>query len=165
MKTREVVTGLQLAVRASLAAGVSVGLATLFGLEYPIYALVAAVIVTDFSPAETRRLGLLRLIATIIGAVSGGLLRSALEPNAWSIGLSILMAMAMCQWRLRGTAKVAGYIAGIVMLDHGNNTWAYAFYRFIETALGIGVAWAISFVPRLIRIPEPVTDETAPPRS
>lgn len=155
MLKHEVISGVQLAVRAALAAGVSIGLARLLQLEYPIYALVAAVIVTDFSPLETRRLGLLRLIATVIGAVIGGALRSVLEPSAWAIGLGILLAMAVCQGRLKGSAKVAGYISGIVMLDHGENVAVYAVYRFVETAIGIGVAWAISFVPRLIRIEEP----------
>lgn len=154
MVKHNMISGVQLAARAALAAGVSIGLARLLQLEYPIYALVAAVIVTDFSPGETRRLGLLRLIATVIGAVCGGVLRSVLGPSAWAIGIGILLAMAVCQGRLKGSAKVAGYISGIVMLDHGESPAIYAAYRFVETAIGIGVAWAISFVPRLIRIEE-----------
>ncbi len=155
MTRYEAIQGLQLAVRASLAAGVAIALAQLLQLEYPLYALVAAVIVTDFSPAETRRLGVLRLIATVIGAVCGGVLRTFLEPSAWAIGLGILLAMSVCQGPLRNSARVAGYISGIVMLEHGENTALYAFYRFVETALGIGVAWAISFVPRLIHLEPP----------
>jgi len=152
-------SGVPLAVRAALGAGIAIGLARLLQLEYPIYALVAAVIVTDFSPAETRKLGLLRLIATVIGAVIGGLLRAVLEPSAWAIGLGILVAMVLCQGRLKGSAKVAGYISGIVMLEHGEATWAYAVYRFIETAIGVGVAWLISFVPRLTHMNEPGGEE------
>jgi len=153
---REFINGLQLATRAGVGAGISVGLAWLLNLDYPIYAMLAAVIVTDFSPAETRKLGVQRMAATVIGAVCGGVLRSFLDPSAWAIGLSILLAMVICQQsRVRNGAKVAGYISAIVMLEHGGNAAEYAFYRFIETALGIGVAWAISFVPRLIRFPEP----------
>lgn len=145
-------------MRAALGAGVSIALAQLLQLEYPIYALVAAVIVTDFSPAETRRLGLLRLLATVVGAVVGGLLRYLLEPSAWTIGVAILAAMVMCQGRLKSSAKVAGYISGIVMLEYGDHPGTYAVYRFLETALGIGVAWLISFVPRLIRFEEPTAN-------
>ncbi len=160
LKKQPFTSGAQLATRASLAAAVSVAIATALGLPYPIYALIAAVIVTDFAPAQTRRLGFQRLIATIIGAACGGLLRSVVEPAAWSIGLGILLAMVVCQQsRAPEGAKAAGYISGIIMLAHGENTWSYAAYRFLETMLGITVAWAISFIPRLIRTEEDVNDE------
>ena len=42
----------------------------------------------------------------------------------------------------------------IVVLDHSVEPWHYAFYRLIETALGVVVAWLISYVPKLIRIEE-----------
>jgi uncharacterized membrane protein YgaE (UPF0421/DUF939 family) len=52
--------------------------------------------------------------------------------------------------RMQEGAKVAGYICGIVMLAYGAEPWSYAIYRLIETILGIGVAWVISLVPKLI---------------
>ena len=51
-------------------------------------------------------------------------------------------------------AKVAGYICGIVVVAHGTHPWSYAVLRFTETVLGIGVAWLISFVPKVIQIVE-----------
>jgi uncharacterized membrane protein YgaE (UPF0421/DUF939 family) len=151
-----------LALRAGLGAAVAIGLAQLLKLEFPIYALIAAVIVTDFSPKQSSALGLQRLAATVVGAAIGALVRLGFEPSALAIGLSILVAMSVCQFvRLPGGAKVAGYIAGIIMLDHGEQPWMYAFYRLIETALGIVVAWLISLVPRLIRAPEPEHDDSA----
>ena len=44
----------QLAFRTAIAAGLAVAIAQLFRLEYPLYALIAAVIVTDLSPSQTR---------------------------------------------------------------------------------------------------------------
>lgn len=146
------ISGIQLAVRAGFAAGASLGLAELLALEHPLYALVGAVIVTDLDPATTRKLGRQRMAGSIVGAFSGALIALALPPTAWAVGLSVIVAMLVCALvRVRDGAKIAGYVCGIVVLAHGGDRWSYAFYRLIETALGIAVAWATSQVPRLLR--------------
>jgi uncharacterized membrane protein YgaE (UPF0421/DUF939 family) len=146
----------QVAVRAALAAGLSVLLAQLCKFEHPIYALIAAVIVTDLSPSRTTKLGLQRLAATVVGASCGAVAGTLLGAPAWAIGLSIFVAMAMCHLlRVPDGANVAGYICGIVMIAHGTHPWTYAFFRLIETSLGIGVAWLLSLVPALIHVEEP----------
>ena len=155
MDSQAVFKATQLAVRAGIGAGLSAGLAQLFGLQYPIYAFLAAVIVTDLSPSRTRQLGLLRLIATVVGAGGGAVLSPVLGGSAWSLGLGVLLAMQVSHLvKAQEGAKVAGYICGIVLLEHGAHPWSYAFFRLIETALGIAVATSISFVPKLIRIEE-----------
>ena len=66
-------------------------------------------------------------------------------PGPLAIGLGVPVAMLICQlMRASEGAKVAGYICGIVLLDHGAQPWQYAFLRCIETALGVVVAWLIS---------------------
>ena len=138
-----------------MAASLSVSLAWLCRFEYPIYALIAAVIVTDPLPSQTRKLGVQRLAATVVGTACGATLRQVLQPSAWAIGFAILVAMLICHIvRVPDGAKVSGYICGIVMIAHGTHPWSYAFLRFTETGLGIGVAWLISFVPKLIRFDE-----------
>jgi uncharacterized membrane protein YgaE (UPF0421/DUF939 family) len=147
--------GIQLALRSALAAGLSLALAQYFKLDYPIYAMIAAVIVTDLSAAQTKKLGLRRLAATVLGAACGATLGPLLPPGPVAVGLSILVAMVICILvRGQDVAKVVGYICGIVVLDHSANPWSYAFFRLIETVLGIGVAWLISLVPKLVRVDE-----------
>jgi uncharacterized membrane protein YgaE (UPF0421/DUF939 family) len=146
---------MQLAIRASVLAALSVAIAQVFMLEYPIYAFLAAVIVTDLKPSQSRGLGLRRLVATVVGTICGAAFSPALPPGPWSIGLSVLLAMVIRQLlQAREGAKVADYICGIVVLDHNAEPWLYAFFRLIETALGISVAWSISCLPKLIRINE-----------
>ena len=157
LNSQKLLSGIQVSLRAALAAGISIFVAQLCRFEHPIYAMIAAVIVTDLSPAKTRKLGLQRLASTVIGAALGASLGLLLQPSAWVIGLGILLAMGTCHLlRVPEGAKVAGYICGIVMLAHGEQPWSYAFFRLIETALGIGVAWLISLVPKLIHIEEPI---------
>lgn len=143
---------IQLALRVAVAAGLSVALASLFRLGDSVYALIAAVIVTDLSPLRTRQLALQRVIGTIIGATSGAAFSQALGPAAWAIGISVLTAQLICHLtRAQDGAKVAGYICGVVIVSHGVHPWSYAFLRFTETLLGIGVAWLISLIPKLIQ--------------
>jgi uncharacterized membrane protein YgaE (UPF0421/DUF939 family) len=131
---------------------VSLALADLLRLEYPIYAMLAAVIVTDLSQAQTRQLGLRRLVATTVGAACGALLTPVLPPGPWSVALAIFAAMLVCLLlRAPEVAKVSGYICGIVVLAYGAESMTYALFRLIETGLGIIVAWLISMVPKLLR--------------
>jgi uncharacterized membrane protein YgaE (UPF0421/DUF939 family) len=146
------ISGVQLAVRAGFAAGLSLVLAQLLALDYPLYALVAAVIVTDLSPAQTRKLGRQRMAASVVGAFCGAVITVVLPPSPWAVALSITAAMLACVLvRVREGAKVAGYVCGIIVLAHGADRWSYAFYRLMETALGIATAWCTSLVPKLLR--------------
>lgn len=142
---------IQLALRSTLAAVLSLVSAHWLGLEYPIYAFIAAVIVTDLKPGVSQKLGMRRIGATLVGAVCGASLSLLLPGGVWSVGLGLFLAMLLAQLLRAGEgARVAGYISGIVLLDHNTAPWSYALYRFLETALGVGIAWAISFVPKLV---------------
>ena len=147
------IKGVQLSIRAAVAAGVSLALAQSLELEFPIYSFLAAIIVTDLSPAQTRRLGWRRLVATIVGATCGAALSMVLPPSPWVIGSAVLMSMLACNLiRMQEGAKVGGYICAIVLLTHHEHPWSYACFRLVETLVGVGVAWLISLVPKLIRI-------------
>jgi uncharacterized membrane protein YgaE (UPF0421/DUF939 family) len=142
--------GFQLASRAALAAVLALVVAQSLHLPFPIYAMLAAVIVTDLSAAETRRLGPPRLVGTAIGAVVGALVSLAAS-GPWAMGFGIGVAMLLCHLvRFPDAAKVAGYVPAIVLLQFTDSPWTYAFYRFTETALGIVIAVLVSLLPKLL---------------
>lgn len=152
-RVTELLSGTQLAIRASTAATASLMVAGGLELEYPIYAFIAAVIVTDLQPPQTRQLGLRRIVSTVIGAATGAALSPLLPAGTLSIGAAIFIAMVLCTLlRVKDGSRVAGYICGIVLLDHSAEPWSYAFFRLVETLIGVGVAWLIAYVPLLIRI-------------
>jgi len=141
----------QLSLRAAVSGGLAVAIAELLRLQYPLYALIGAVIVSDLSPSQTRQLGLRRLAGSVLGATVGAAISQLLPSAPWAIGLSVLSAMFLSHLlHLEGAAKITGYVCGIVVLDHGAQPWSYALYRLIETILGVGMAILVSLVPKLL---------------
>ena len=110
----------------------------------------------NLAPSESKRLAAIRFVATVVGALWGAMLSQLLPPDAWAIGLGILIAMLTCQvLHSSEGAKVAGFICGIVVLDHSVTPWVSASHRLIETGLGVAVALLVSYVPKLIKLEEP----------
>ncbi len=146
-------TAFQLSLRASTAAGLAFWIATLLGAHYAIYALVAAVIVTDLAPATTRRLAIQRMAGTVIGAGAGALFVHLLPNGPVALGVAILASMA-CAYACRfetPAARVAGYVCAIAMFAHSGDVWMYAFDRAWETMVGIGTALVVGLVPLWLR--------------
>ena len=155
MQWRKLQVAGQLAARAALGAGVSLAIARALNLETPVFALIAAVIVTDRDPAETRKLAIRRIISTAIGAVCGIALAQVLGQSSWEAIIAIFIAMMLSAAVTQlGDPKIAAYLCALIIINYSDQPLHYALYRFIETVLGISVAWAISLVPKLVEIEE-----------
>jgi uncharacterized membrane protein YgaE (UPF0421/DUF939 family) len=130
-----------------------VAIAERLRLPFPIYSMIAAVIDTDLSAAQTRRLGAPRVAGTLIGGAVGAALISMLQPGPVAAMVGIMSAMLISHLlRLSdAAAKVAGYVSGVVLLEHGSQPWLYAWLRLIEMLLGIVAAILVAFLPRLLR--------------
>ena len=141
-----------------MAAGLAVATAQLFRLEFPLYALIAAILVTDLSPERTRQLSVPRLAGTVIGATLGAALSSLGATHG--IGAILIVAGVFVAaftshvLRMKDAAKVAGYVCGVVLLTQSLRPWSYALYRVLETGLGIAAAVSVSFVPKLLKVDE-----------
>lgn len=151
MRASKRISAFQLAARSAIAAALAVLIVQWLGTSHPIYAMIAAVIVTDLRPEQSRRFALNRLAGTVIGAGVGALAAPWLGPSALAVLLAVGAMMLLCPaLKLDGAAKVSGYICGIVVLEHSGDAWYYAGERLVETLVGIGVALALSQVPKLV---------------
>ncbi|MDI3469929.1 MAG: hypothetical protein OJF62_001992 [Pseudolabrys sp.] len=138
-----------------MGAVLALSIARWIGFDTPIFALIAAVIVTDRNPAETRRLAIRRVISTAIGALCGIGLAQFLGSSAWEAGMAIFVSIvASIAVTKLGDPKLAAYLSALIVINYANDPLHYALDRFLETALGIVVAWVISLVPRLIELEE-----------
>lgn len=155
----DLITGLQLAIRAAAAAALSAFVADVLDYDPGTYAVIAAVVVTDVSPVETRRLALQRIAGTVLGAAVGGVVSSWMRPSPWSIGLAVLASILLCRaLRLPASSRLAGYLAGIIVLVHAGSALDYTVRRSIETIGGIVAAVVVSWIPHLIPVAQAPDD-------
>ncbi|TYQ30335.1 FUSC family protein [Pseudanabaena sp. UWO310] len=131
--------------KIAVAATLSFILAEWSQLEYPFYAVIAAVIVMSSTSGSTLKLGIQRIIGTFIGVIIGILFTISCGANPYSLGASIFTAMFFCSyWKLNEAAKLAAYVSAIVLLNHDRSPWLYALERFLETFIGIGIALLVN---------------------
>src|SRR4051812_25309730 len=136
MTRSKLLPALQLSLRAAVAAGLAVIAARLLHLQHPLYAMISAIVVTDLVVAEKRKLALPRLAGTLLGSVVGAVISLFFPPGIVIAVFGIFVAMFASHLCLESAAKVAGFVCGIVLLEHTDTPWSYALFRMIETALG-----------------------------
>jgi len=151
------VNAIQVSTRASVAAALALFVANRLELQFPVYALIAAIIVTDLSATTTRGLALQRLLGTFVGATLGAAISVATVgiPEARPIIVTLAILATMLISHLLGipaAAKLAGYVCAIVLVNFNDHPWLYAAHRSLETILGIATAVSVSFIPKLITV-------------
>jgi uncharacterized membrane protein YgaE (UPF0421/DUF939 family) len=143
--------GLQIGLRASLASLLAAWAALRLGMDYPIYAVIAAIVVTDSNPDVTRKMGFARLVGNLIGACLGALFGTFLGHGALAMAGGVLFSILFTDLiGLRDTQRITAYITGIVILFHGDSPWLYAKDRFIETSIGLFFAVLVSMAMEVV---------------
>ncbi|MEH2378714.1 MAG: aromatic acid exporter family protein [Nostoc sp.] len=135
----------KMAFKMAIASAISFEVAQALRWQYPFYAAIAAIIVMSSTHGSTLLLGIQRIIGTVIGAIGGAIFAVALGTNFWSLGISVFLTIFLTSyWKFNEAAKLAGYVSAIVILSHSQSPWLYAWGRFLETLLGIGVALLVN---------------------
>src|SRR5262245_53952033 len=91
-----------------------------------------------------------------MGSALGAMLVAVMPPGPATIAIGIFSAMLLAHLlHLPDAARRSGYVCGIILRDHADHAWTYSLFRFVETALGSGVAVLVSLLPKAIRLDEP----------
>lgn len=151
-----------IALRCALAAFASVEVTRGLGLRYPIYALIAAILVTEYHGHETRQQSATRLFGNILGITAGAILGTCLGGHPWVIGLATFLLVLFCHYfNFAAAAKYSAFVAALTVMDHSDTPWIYGRDRIIETMIGIAFAVLMSLlipVPKAKPEPAPQSD-------
>ncbi|MBO3457855.1 FUSC family protein [Aetokthonos hydrillicola Thurmond2011] len=133
------------AIKMGMAATLAAVIAQKLHLRYPIYAMIAPIIIMGTTRGSTWSAGISRIKGTIIGIITGAIFETIFGSNPLSILAASTLVIFLCRyWELGEAYRLAGYVTAIVVLEHSDQPWLYAWGRFLETALGIGVALLIN---------------------
>jgi uncharacterized membrane protein YgaE (UPF0421/DUF939 family) len=137
------------AVKTSLAAVISIYIANLFKLPQGYWAAISAIVVMQSEVGTTLAASRDRLIGTAIGACMGAVFAAFLGGTILWFGAAVIITILICQFLgLDKSYRLACVTVAIVMLIyHPGAPWAPAIHRFLEVALGIVIALAITAIP------------------
>ena len=145
------------AIKTGLAAGISLFLALVLtkwlhrpdGVVSGLWALFAALVVQQTHLGSTYRTAWMRLLGVMLGCFMGGLFTTFFGSNPLSVAVSIFLTMVLCSlFYLKDSTRIACLSVAAVMVLWGLkpdvSPWTFAYYRFIDSCLGVGVAVAIA---------------------
>lgn len=144
---QRIVHSVRLGIEASLSAFLAVYVCEKLGLDHPIYAAIAAVVVISTTPQMTYRDGLQRLLGTFLGAICGAIGGFYFPGNLFAMAASILIMNIICSLlNFDRAAKFAAYIPAVILLSASTTPVEYAWARFAETAIGLVFGILISLL-------------------
>lgn len=117
-------------------------------MEYPFFAVIAAIFSMENSIANSYRAGLYRIIGTLIGAFVGTIFVSINPGNAFLSGIGIMVLIFICNaFEWDRAVPIAGVVFAAVMLSLNNkNPLQYSLSRVLATFLGIAIAVAVNYL-------------------
>jgi uncharacterized membrane protein YccC len=138
------------AFKTALAAVLAYALTQALNLPQGYWAVISVVVVMQANLGGSLKAGWSRILGTAVGAALGALTLSVLQPSHLALGLGTGLAILVCAYftYLHESFRLAGLTASIVILmgQEGESYWTVAATRFLEIAVGVGVALAVSLL-------------------
>ncbi len=143
----------KVAIKTSLAAALSLLLGTYFTYMLnrtdifisAMWTVQSAIVVQQAHLGSTYRTAWMRFLGAVIGCFFGGLMTSLLGSTPLSLGVAIFSTVVLCSiGGLKESIRIACLSVAVVMVLWGlhptTSPWAFSFYRFLDSCLGILIA-------------------------
>ena len=134
--------------RTAVAAIASLLVARLFGLPEAYWATVTTLVIAQSSLGAALGISWERFVGTAIGALVGGVAATYFAPHALTFGVSVFVLGLLCALARsdQGAYRFGSVTLAIVLLiPRTGSPWKFAFHRFAEVSIGIGVALILSW--------------------
>ncbi len=149
------------AIKTGLAAGISLFVGMYFSsfvneghpdnLVSGLWSAVSAVMVSQIHLGSSFRAAWVRFLGTAIGAGMSGIFITFLGVNPFSLGTSIATTIIICNVaNLRANLSLTCTTVAVVMvlwdLNPAISPWKFAFFRLLNSCIGISVAIGIAYL-------------------
>lgn len=132
-------------LKTGVAAAASLLVYQALHLRHGYWAVISAIIVMQANLGRSIGAAMSRLIGTAIGAVIGATIFRFAGHNFATLFVAIVLTMLTCNLLgLKQSQRLAGVTVAIVMLLGEPSAWHAGADRFVDVALGIVVALAVS---------------------
>jgi hypothetical protein len=115
-----------------------------------LWCVLATIVVLQPYLGSTYKAVFNRFLGVLVGSLSGALFASLIGTWEFSLGLAILVTILLCSlFNLREGYRIASLSVAAVMIPWGLNPqispWSFAFFRSIDTFLGLLVAVCVAY--------------------
>ena len=160
MKFKDLMPGGRI-VKTALAVLICLVLAYIIGYDYPIYAVIASVLMMKESSDETKRAGLNRMKGTILGGLVSYitliLFGDSLD-TIWGpfiMSFSVVIVLSVTKWMHQDSyvGSMSSVVLLITLMGHASTSrgaFVYVVIRTVETLVGILIAFFVNeYIKRL----------------
>jgi uncharacterized membrane protein YccC len=134
-------------LKTGVAAALSLVVYQALHLHHGYWVVISAIIVMQSNLGRSIGAGASRLVGTAIGALIGAVVFRLAGHNFAALFLATVLTMLICSLvGLKQSQRLAGVTVAIVMLLGEPSAWHAGADRFMEVALGIVVALAVSLL-------------------
>lgn len=147
----------KVAIKTSLAAGLSLLLGTYFThllhrndiFISALWTVQSAIVVQQTHLGSTYRSAWMRFLGAVIGCFFGGLMTTLIGSTPLSLAIAIFATVVLCSLAgIKDSVRIACLSVAVVMVLWGlhpdTSPWAFSFYRFLDSCLGILIAVVVA---------------------
>jgi len=135
-------------IKTGIAVSLGMLISIFFATGDPFYVIVAAIIAMQPTVSDSWKMGLNRILGTIIGAVIGVAFAYTTPVNPITTGFGIIVIIYILN-KLKWSESISiGSVVfvGIFLNEGASNHFQYALGRLFDTSIGIGVAVAVNYL-------------------